>query len=179
LLEFEDDDALLVIDVFDDFDHPDGDKLLETFRRRAPNMHRAIEQARARRIPVVYVNDAHGRWDSDARSLIAQALEGKGGDTIRLLLPKPGEPLLLKHRYSAFDHTPLDLLLEAKGVGRVILAGAATEACIVQTAIDAREWNLKTTIAVDACATANRELEGVALRYAEAVVGARLGRVGD
>jgi len=47
----------------------------------------------------------------------------------------------------------------------------------VQTAIDARELGLKASIAVDACATTDPELEAVALRYAENVVGVRLERV--
>ena len=52
-------------------------------------------------------------------------------------------PVLLKHRYSAFDHTPLDLLLERLHIDRLVLIGAATEGCIVQTAIDAREHGLE------------------------------------
>ena len=47
----------------------------------------------------------------------------------------------------------------------------------MQTAIDARERDLKTTIIADACATTDPELESVALRYAEQVVGARIAHV--
>ena len=111
------------------------------------------------------------------RALLRETLSGKGGDLVEPLVPKAGDPVLLKHRYSAFDHTPLDILLEEIDATRVVLVGAATEGCIVQTAIDARELGLKASIAVDACATTDPELEAVALRYAENVVGVRLERV--
>jgi nicotinamidase-related amidase len=62
-------------------------------------------------------------------------------------------------------------------VDRVILVGAATEGCVVQTAIDARERGLKVSIVVNACATTDHELELTALRYASLVGGAHLERV--
>jgi ureidoacrylate peracid hydrolase len=120
------------------------------------------------------VNDAHARWDGDVRRLIADALNGKGGELLEPLVPREGEPVLLKHRYSAFDHTSLDILLESLGTARVLLIGAATEACVVQTAIDARELGLKASIVVDACARTDAELEEIALRYASRVGGIHL-----
>jgi nicotinamidase-related amidase len=174
-------DALLVVDVINDFKHDDGEHLLESFRERLPAMTGAIAAARAAAVPVVYVNDDHGRWDSDAPGLVRSASDSGPGATevVRELAPSAGSHFLLKHRYSAFDHTALDLLLEELKVERVVLIGAATEGCIVQTAIDAREHGLKTTILADACATTDAELEAVALQYAKRVVGARLAEIGE
>ena len=45
----------------------------------------------------------------------------------------------------------------------MLLAGAATEMCIVQTAIDAREIGLKVTILASACATVDPDDEDVGL----------------
>jgi nicotinamidase-related amidase len=137
-------------------------------------MAEAIGAARDSGVPVVYVNDDRDRWDSDAPSLAREAVEGPGGDVVRSLLPQAGDRVLLKHRYSAFDHTALELLLESLDVVRVLLVGAATEGCVVQTAIDAREHGLKATILADACATADEQLERTALRYAEDVGGIRV-----
>lgn len=169
-------DALLVIDVFNDFDHEDGPALLASFRARVGHMRTAITAARAAAAPVIYVNDEHGKWRSDAPALIRAALAGPGGDAIHLLEPEPDDHLLLKHRYSAFDHTALELLLTSLEIERVLLAGAATEGCIVQTAIDAREHGLQATIVAGACATTNALLEEIALRYAEEVGGIRVAR---
>ena len=154
----------------------DGDALLDSFRERAAAMRRTIDDARAAGVPVVYVNDERGRWTSDAPQLVRDAVEGRGGDVIELVKPRAGDAVLLKHRYSAFDHTPLDILLASLDVDRVVLVGAATEGCVVQTAIDAREHGLAASIVVDACATTDPGLEATALDYAARVVGVRLER---
>jgi nicotinamidase-related amidase len=176
---FERGDALLVIDVLDDFGHEQGESLLASFRERGTTMAAAIDAARHVDVPVIFVNDDRDRWDSDAPALAREAASGPGGEAIRELLPRTGDSVLLKHRYSAFDHTALELLLEAKGVDRVLLVGAATEGCVVQTALDAREHGLKATIIADACATTSSDLEELALRYAEEVGGIRVRALGD
>jgi nicotinamidase-related amidase len=174
---FQERDALLVVDVFDSFEHDDAGSLIESFRARGAAMVTAIEAARDASVPVIYVNDDHDRWDGDAPALAREAADGPGGDIIRQLLPRAGDHVLLKHRYSAFDHTALELLLETRSVERVIVIGAATEGCVVQTALDAREHGLKATILPDACATTDEDLEETALRYARDVGGIRLGRI--
>jgi nicotinamidase-related amidase len=170
-------DGLLVVDVFNDFAHQDGDRLLASFRARLPAMVRALAAARAERIPVIYVNDDANRWDSDAPGLVSAVAErGEAKEMMQKLSPVPQDHFLLKHRYSAFDHTALDLLLDQLEIERLYLIGSAVEGCVVQTAIDARELGLKTTIVADACATTDPALESIALRYAERVVGARIVR---
>jgi nicotinamidase-related amidase len=127
-------------------------------------------------VPVLYVNDAAGRWDSDAPALVKDALEAQGGEVLRALVPEQNEVFLLKPRYSVFDHTPLELILRDMEIERVLLAGAATEMCVIQSAIDARDRGLKVTILADACATTDDELERLSCEYAERVVGARVER---
>jgi nicotinamidase-related amidase len=172
---FETGDALLVVDVINDFAHDDGPALLSSFEERVDGMKGAISEARAAAVPVIYVNDDHGRWDSNVSALIGDTIErGAGGRVIKQVTPQEGDPLLLKQRYSGFDHTSLDLLLERLEIKRVVLIGAATEGCVVQTAIDAREHGLQATILASACATTDPALEAIALDYAEQVGGIRV-----
>jgi nicotinamidase-related amidase len=99
------------------------------------------------------------------------AERGEGGQLIAAIAPSEQERLIFKPRYSAFDHTPLELLLRELGVERLLLAGGSTEGCIVQSGIDARELGFKITILTCACATVGEEREEIALRYAESVAG--------
>ena len=169
-------DALVVIDLLQRFDHEDGDALLASLRERLPGLVGALERARADGTPVVYVNDLDGRWDSNAPALVRDALDGPGGDALAEVAPREGDRILLKPRYSIFDHTPLVILLRELEVERLLLAGAATEMCVVQSAIDARELGFKVSILAGACATTDPELERLAFEYAERVVGARVER---
>lgn len=169
-------DALVVIDLLQRFDHEDGDALLASLRGRLPGLVDALDRARADGTPVVYVNDLDGRWDSNAPALVRDALDGPGGDALAEVAPREGDRILLKPRYSIFDHTPLVVLLRELEVERLLLAGAATEMCVVQSAIDARELGFKVSILAGACATTDPELERLAFEYAERVVGARVER---
>lgn len=172
-------DALLPIDLFQRFDHEDGDRLLASVRGRLPAMRAALAAAREGGIPVVYCNDAGHRWDSDAPALVRDALDGPGGDALRRIVPRDGDAFVLKPRYSVFDHTALVLLLRELDVERLVLIGAATEMCVVQSAIDARELGFKVSILADACAATDDELERLSLEYAERVVGAFVERVAE
>lgn len=167
-------DVLVLVDVLNHFEHEDGDSLRGSFHKRVPNLVQALDQARGQGTPVVFVNDHGGSWSADRSALIQRALSGPGGEDVISVLPRDDEPLLVKARYSAFDHTPLMLLLEELGTDRLLLGGMATEGCVVQTGIDGRELGFKVTILTAACATADEEREEVALRYAEQVAGIHL-----
>jgi nicotinamidase-related amidase len=55
LVEFKQTDALLVIDVLDDFNHEDAEQLFASFRARGAGMASAIDAAREAGVPVIYV----------------------------------------------------------------------------------------------------------------------------
>jgi nicotinamidase-related amidase len=169
-------DALLLVDVLNDFEHEDGERLMASFRARHEGMVRALGRARREDVPVVYANDNYGVWDGDRRRLVQQALDGRGGDLLEALAPSEDDAFVVKPRYSAFDKTPLELILRERETERLLLAGASTEGCVAQTAIDARELGFKVTVLADACATVDERVEQVALDYLEGVVGVRIER---
>jgi nicotinamidase-related amidase len=164
-------EALIVLDVISDFDHADGDRLLASFRERVERLEAAISHARARGITIVYVNDSHGRWDGERSAHIGHALAAAGADVVRRVTPEKDDPFLFKGTYSAFNHTALRLLIGELGVTRIVLTGAATEMCVAQTAIDAREDNLQVTVLRDACVTVDADNESMALEYLARVTG--------
>lgn len=172
-------DVLVVVDVLNDFEHEDGDRLLDSLRSRHDGLLAAIEGGRGAAIPVVYVNDHLGDWSADRESLLERARNGKGGELLARVVPRPTEPLLVKPRYSAFDHTALEPLLRELDAERILLVGGSTEGCIVQSGIDARELGFKVTILTSACLTVDEERERVALRYAEEVAGIYLEQRSD
>src|SRR5215211_6641457 len=124
-------DVLVVVDVINTFIHDDGEALLRSFRRRLHGIENALKEARASGTPIVFVNDTLGRWNGDAPGLVQWAIEtGNGADVVTALAPAPQDSFLFKARYSAFDHTSLDLLLAELECERILLCGAATEGCV-------------------------------------------------
>ena len=165
-------DAFVLVDVVQTFEHEDGERLLELFRARHGGFVAALERARADGLPVIYANDNFGVWDGDAPRLLRQALDGRGGELVEAIAPLEGETFVVKPRYSAFDHTPLELILRELEIERLLLGGMSTEGCVAQSAIGARELGFKVTVLAQACATVDERVEQVACDYLEQVAGA-------
>jgi nicotinamidase-related amidase len=158
--------ALLLVDVIKDFRHEDGERLLASYRERHPALVRILREARAGGVPVAYANDSAGSWDSDAPGLVRRAVdEGRAGELVAAVAPRPGEPVVLKPRYSAFDATPLATVLRERDVDELLVAGTATEMCVFQTVTDALRSGFRAAVQADACATVDEENERLALEY--------------
>lgn len=87
--EFTPADALLVVDVLNDFDHDDAESLLASFRERGARMAAVLTAAREAGVPVIYVNDDRDRWDSDAPASRAKPQEGPGATLSGRCCPCP------------------------------------------------------------------------------------------
>jgi len=48
--------------------------------------------------------------------------------------PLPEEPVVIKHRYGAFEASDLDLVLRSQGIRTVVMTGVATNVCVETTA---------------------------------------------
>jgi nicotinamidase-related amidase len=163
--------ALLLVDVLSDFEHPQGERLAAAFRDAVPALGEVIGEARSRQMIIVYANDVVGRWTEGREQMVERALTGPAGEAMRQVAPQPQDVFVVKPRYSAFDHTPVRLILASGGIERIVLAGTATEMCVAQTAIDAREVGLKVTVVPRACASIDKRMAEIALEYLEQVAG--------
>ncbi|UJW32176.1 cysteine hydrolase [Saccharothrix sp. AJ9571] len=77
--------------------------------------------------------------------------EGSAG--IGIDLPVAEEDVVVrKRRASAFAGTDLDLVLRARGVGTVAIAGVATSAMVAATCYDAADRDYRVTVLRDGCA---------------------------
>jgi nicotinamidase-related amidase len=172
-------DVLLLVDVVNSFRHEDGERLAASFRARFPALRELVARARRAGVPVVYANDNWGVWDSDTTRLLAEARDGLAGDLVAEIAPREGDTIVVKPRYSAFKASPLRLILEQLGTTRILLAGTATEMCVTQTAIDARDLGLKVSVVAEACSSVNDRDEALALDYVERIVGARVEKAAE
>ena len=156
--------ALLVIDVINDLEFEGGDELLKHAMPMASNISSLIKRARALQIPVIYVNDNFGKWQSDFKKLLSHCLEDdvRGKSLAETLCPGDEDYFVLKPKHSGFFSTTLDILLKYLQVNTLILMGLTTDICILFTANDAYMRDYRLFIPRDCVAsqdeTTNREM---------------------
>lgn len=138
--------ALLLIDVINDLEFPEGEQLLQ---RALPMARRVVElkrRAKAAGVPTIYANDNFGRWRSDFNAQVQHCLHDDviGRPLAELLAPEDDDYFVLKPKHSAFFSTTLDILLHYLGVKTLILAGVAGDICVLFTANEAymRDFSL-------------------------------------
>lgn len=146
--------VVMLVDVINHFDFPDGPALLEQFAPIVPRIAELKRKARAQSIPIIYVNDNFGKWRSDARGVLDYCL-ARGNEVHQLIdriRPDPEDYFVLKPKHSAFFHTPLDLLLKHLQTKKLVIAGLATNSCILCSANDAYMRDLSLAVPRDCCA---------------------------
>ena len=130
--------ALLVVDV--------QNGVVEGAHQRdavVTNIGTLVEQARGEQVPVVWVQHS----DDDLQ---------QGSDNWRIvpeLVPDDAEPLIEKNYGDAFEGTNLETVLADLGVGRLVVVGAQTDACIRSTLHGAFARGYDATLVSDAHTT--------------------------
>ena len=146
--------ALIVVDMQYDFIGPDEGSGSSDGRKMLPRLIELIEFCRAVGIKVIYTKHVHRADGSDAGIFArlwpriaekAALVEGtEGVEIVDEIRPLPGEPVIEKHRYSAFFGTDLEILLRCSCIDTVAISGVTTENCCESTARDAvfRDFSL-------------------------------------
>src|SRR6185437_11412781 len=152
--------ALLLIDVINDLEFPEGDQLLRHALPMAERLLALKRRARVAGIPVIYVNDNFGRWRSDFNTQVEHCLQDgvRGRPIAERLRPDEGDYFVLKPKHSGFYSTTLDILLEYFGAKTLILTGMAANICVLFTANDAYMRDFHLVVPAD-CVASNTEEE--------------------
>jgi nicotinamidase-related amidase len=133
----------------------------------------AISAARAAGVLVSYVTVAFrpGYPEVSERNKGFAAIAGSGryteGDpSIQIpaaVAPVPGEAVVTKRRVSAFAGSDLDVLLRARGIDHLVLAGIATSGVVLSTLRQAADLDYRLTVLADGCLDADPEVHQVLL----------------
>jgi nicotinamidase-related amidase len=124
------------------------------------NIRLAIEKARVRNVPVIWVQH------SDQELIRGSA----DWDLVPELAPADGEVRIDKHFNSSFEQTQLDNELEKLGITHILLAGAATNWCIRATSYAALDRGYDLTLIKDAHTTESIEFRDGTVIKAEDII---------
>jgi nicotinamidase/pyrazinamidase len=156
-VEYDATTALLVVDVQNDFADPKGSLYVRGGEDVVPVANREIEQARAARAYVVYTQDWHPEstphFEKDGGIWPVHCVQDTWGAAFHPDLVVEGDVVQKgtggEDGYSGFtvrdpesgdtQRTKLEGLLRDHGVERLVILGLATDYCVKDTSLDARE----------------------------------------
>jgi ureidoacrylate peracid hydrolase len=172
--------ALLVIDMQNDFVHPEGgfgrlakqlppgaidfDFLSSPIR----NVGRLVDAYRAHGRPVIHFavsvrkdmsDAAYPFWRPGVQLDEEFLTEGSwGANVVDALKPAAGEHLIIKKGFDAFRGTPLTTVLANLGVDTCVVAGVTTCICVSSTVRGGVAEGKRMVVVKDACAEVQRAL---------------------
>jgi len=164
--------ALVVVDMINTWAMAEGRAVRDEATRMVPQLRHLLAGARRAGRPVIYANDNFGQWRSDLPALIARVRAG-GADSRRIvdaLAPRSDDYVVLKPRHSAFFATPLELLLQSLRIGRLVVAGASGDQCVLGTVADALLRGYDVVVPRDAIACATNERTRSVVRHFDKVM---------
>ena len=178
--------ALLVVDVQNDFVADGGffDQVgadVKTIQRAIPPLAQLVDRAREAGVLVVFIQAIYDpqylsapmrERDLRVGRRMPRCLTGSWGADFHVIAPRPNEPVVIKHRYSAFASSELDDLLKCRGIRSLLLTGVATDTCVESTGRDAYFIEHYVTLVADCCAGAAERDHRVALERFERDYGA-------
>jgi nicotinamidase-related amidase len=164
--------AVLLIDLINDFEFVDGEEL---FRQALPVARQIAEvkkRAKEAGVPVIYVNDNFGKWQSDFRKLLDHCLNGdvRGKPIAELLKPDEDDYFVLKPKHSGFYSTTLAILLKYLQAKTLILTGVTADICVLFTANDAYMRDYHLMVPADCVASVNPDENRHALEQMQRVL---------
>lgn len=160
--------ALLVIDMQEFFLAPHSPTYTCGGQAILPNVQRLVGAFRAAGRPVIFTRHMHRADGSDAGIMgwwwDGMCVEGSPeSEVYRDLSPQPGEPVILKRRYSSFYNTDLDTVLRGFKVEDLVITGVMTNLCCETTARDAYMRDYRVFIPADATGSVCEEMHVASL----------------
>lgn len=169
--------ALLVVDVQRDFADPerlpwlaeDDQSRVTTAVERTAELVRSARAAGVRVVWAALEQDPDEPWASslwlrgisheprEVRLAQEPCLTGTSGAEWFGVTPHPGEEVVVKRRYSAFQGTALAERLRSHGVTWLTVCGLTTECCVDATVRDGFQLGFRTVVAADSTASYQRD----------------------
>ncbi|MDX0407789.1 isochorismatase family protein [Sinorhizobium medicae] len=148
--------AVIVVDMINEFCKPGGRMVLPGYEALMPAQKALVAAARSNGVPVIWVVDSHRknmRRDREWVKRTPHCVENTWAtQVIDDLEPQETDITVVKHRYSAFFQTDLDLVLKDMLIGQIVVFGVVTNICVRSTVHDGFFLGYDIVVPHDACA---------------------------
>lgn len=167
--------AVVVVDFQNDYCHPDGALArrgadVSATRVAAEKTIEFLAMARHVGAPCVHLRTEHSHW-TDTPAWLSRGSAGPlldvANSPVALAETWGAQPfhveadtddrVIIKHRYSGFAYTSLELSLRARGRETLLLAGVTSDTCVRATAFDALALGFVPVLLDDCTASSTAE----------------------
>jgi len=168
--------ALLVVDMQNDFCHPDGNMYAEGSENVIPKVNRAICNFDT----VIYTMDTHEEGDPEFEKWGEHCIRNSWGhrvhNEIKRVYPST---ILQKSAYDAFFDTNLHDILQDKTRGislpekvdEIYICGTLANVCVQETASSANLHGYEVSVVEDAVGYISKEQRDAALKHIDFLIG--------
>lgn len=165
--------AALIVDLQNDFCAEGGwystiGHDLTMGQRAALQTAKVLPALRRAGIPIIFTRNigdpeymsatAREKFAEKGFPLDSYCRTGSWGADFYEVEPDPADIIVVKHRFSAFRSTDLEVLLRARGTEHLLIMGVATNICVDSSARDAMMRDYRVTVVEDCCGTYDQAL---------------------
>ncbi|SFD77533.1 ureidoacrylate peracid hydrolase [Paenibacillus catalpae] len=175
--------AVIVVDVQNDYCHPDGAIAktgidVSAVSRMMPNLQALLDSAREQGIPVIFLQTNHEKA-TDSEAWLSRFKDGinpichtgSWGAEFYVISPKETDIVVKKHRYSGFIHTRLESVLQTLKIETLVMTGVSTNLCVESTARDGFMMDYRIVLMKDACAAFSQEEHDMTVKTVDTYFG--------
>ncbi len=166
-MDLEKDDALMIVDVQNDF-CPGGALPIDEGDRVVPVINDWIREAATQNIPVFASRDWHPKnhnsFEEEGGKWPPHCLQDTPGALFHKDLKLPPSAVVVtkgvrfdQDQNSAFDQTGLEVYMKRRGIRRLFISGLALDVCVLATALDARKHGIEVVLVPDATRPVSQE----------------------
>ena len=159
--------GLIIIDMQNDFVRGDSPCRVGYAQNIIPSTVEALELFRRKNLPIFHVIRQYRPDGSDVELFRLRRFakgekfiikDTQGAEIIPELTPKDNEYVIVKNRFSSFDHTELRFILDRLNIGHLAVCGVNTAHCVRQTCYDALCMGYEVNIIQGATGGASRDI---------------------
>ncbi|ULL16673.1 cysteine hydrolase [Paenibacillus sp. H1-7] len=175
--------AVIVVDMQNDYCHPDGAIAksgidVSAVNKIIPRLRSLLDAAKAHSVPIIFLQTNHEKvtdsevWLSrfpDGVNPICHT--GSWGAEFYEVAPQHDDIIVKKHRYSGFVHTRLESVLQTLKIETLIITGVSTNLCVESTARQGFMLDYRIVLMSDACAAFSQEEHDMSLKTVDTYFG--------
>jgi nicotinamidase/pyrazinamidase len=172
-------EALVIVDMQNDFVSKDGKLFFEESRNVIKPIIKTIEDFKERKAVIITTQDWHDREDKEFNKFPPHCIRGTRGSKIikevraALVGYKPWLKLK-KTRFSAFYKTDMDRIIKEYKIDKVGIVGVMTNICVLYTAEEFRNRDIETTVFKNCVATNDEKIQEFALLQMKEILGVKI-----